>query len=93
MKKYTIEQFLNTENISGHSISHDGKWILYGNDKSGVFNAYIKSSKGGKPEQMTKSEDNAIFPISFFPKDHRFLYVKTFLIALILGEAFSSLTS
>lgn len=43
MKTFTIEQFMNTENVIGHSISFDGVKVLYGSDKSGVFNAHIKS--------------------------------------------------
>lgn len=71
---YTIEQFMNTESIEGVSVSHDDARILYASDKSGVYNAYSISKHGEDPKQLTHSTDDSIFPVSFFPEDHRFLY-------------------
>jgi len=73
-KKYTIEQFLNTVAITGSSFSSDETEILFSSDKSGVFNAYSIPVSGGEEKQLTRSTDNSIFAISFFPEDGRFLY-------------------
>ncbi|GEN46132.1 S9 family peptidase [Alkalibacillus haloalkaliphilus] len=74
VKKYTIEQFQNTENIAGAALSHDGSSILYASDQTGVFNAFSIQIKDMLPTQLTESATNAIFPISYFPQDKRFLY-------------------
>ncbi|HET7578234.1 MAG TPA: alpha/beta fold hydrolase [Bacillales bacterium] len=74
VKKYKIEQFMNTESLIGVSVSNDDQNILYASDQSGVFNAYQISPTDGNPEQLTTSATNAIFPVSYFPHDKRFLY-------------------
>ncbi|MBC8041899.1 MAG: S9 family peptidase, partial [Rhizobacter sp.] len=74
VKKYTIEQFMNTVAINGGSISHDDKEILYSSDQSGVFNLYTQPLSGGAAKQLTDSKTNALFAISFFPGDNRLLY-------------------
>jgi dipeptidyl aminopeptidase/acylaminoacyl peptidase len=43
-------------------------------DGSGVFNAYALPIDGGPAEQLTHSEDNAVFAVSWFPADKRILY-------------------
>ncbi|SHG65485.1 S9 family peptidase [Ornithinibacillus halophilus] len=73
-KKYTIEQFMNTESITGVSFSHDGSSILYSSDKTGVYNAYSMDKSGHNINQLTNSTTDYIVPVSYFPEDHRFLY-------------------
>ncbi len=75
VKQYTIEQFMNTISIGGSSFSFDEKTILFSSNKSGIYNAYTIPVAGGEPTQITNSTDNAIFAISFFPDDNRFLYI------------------
>jgi dipeptidyl aminopeptidase/acylaminoacyl peptidase len=75
VKKYTIEQFFNTESIISNSISFDDKHVLFSSDKSGIYNAYIYSLAENRSRQVTVSTDNAIHAISFFPNDNRFLYL------------------
>ncbi|MGD8540595.1 MAG: prolyl oligopeptidase family serine peptidase, partial [Candidatus Aminicenantes bacterium] len=72
--KYTIEQFMNTESIGGSSFSADESQILYSSNKSGIYNVYSIPTTGGESTQLTHSEDDAIFAISFFPNDGRILY-------------------
>ncbi|HET7657285.1 MAG TPA: alpha/beta fold hydrolase [Bacillales bacterium] len=72
--RYEIEQFMNSETLVGVSISYDDQNILYASDRSGVYNAYAVPSEKGNPEQLTASETNAIYPVSYFPNDKRFLY-------------------
>lgn len=72
-QRYTIEQFMNTEGLANVSISNDGSTVLYGSDKSGVFNAYAVQDRK-QAEQLTHSKNNAVFPITYLPNDQRFLY-------------------
>lgn len=73
-KSYTIEQFMNTESLARASISHDDESILYSSDKSGVYNAYSIRTDGVEQTQLTHSTTDAIFPVTFFPEDSRFLF-------------------
>ena len=74
VKKYTIEQFLKTTSFSGASFSHDNSKILVSSDSTGVFNAYSINVNDGTKTQLTKSDKDSIFAISYFPKDDRFIY-------------------
>jgi dipeptidyl aminopeptidase/acylaminoacyl peptidase len=74
VQKYTIEQFMDTVSIFGSSISFDEQTILLSSNKTGIYNAYTLPIIGGEPTQITNSTDDAIFALSFFPKDKRILY-------------------
>ena len=73
-RRYTIEQFINSEGIRGNSIAHDDDSVLYSSDRTGIYNAYAVSVEGGEPEQLTASETESVFSLSFFPRDERVLY-------------------
>lgn len=75
VERYSIEQFMNTEQVLGGSFSADGKRILFTSDRTGVFNAFAMPVKGGESRQLTDSEDNSVFALSYFPDDDRFLYL------------------
>jgi len=75
VKQYTIEQFMDTVSIFGSSFSADEKMILFSSNQTGIYNAYTIPVEGGEPTQITKSEDDTIFAISFFPNDNRILYM------------------
>lgn len=72
--EYSIEQFMNTISIGGSSFSPDESKLLFTSDKSGIFNAYTISLESGETTQITNSDSNSIFIISYFPTDDRFLY-------------------
>jgi dipeptidyl aminopeptidase/acylaminoacyl peptidase len=72
IKKYSIEQFYDTESVGGASFSPDESNVLYSSDKSGVFNAYTVSASGGAATQLTDSRDTT-FAVSYFPNDGRVL--------------------
>jgi len=74
VKQYTIEQFMDTVSIGGSSFSQDEKTILFSSNKTGIYNAFTIPVEGGEPAQLTFSEDDAIFALSFFPEDSRILY-------------------
>lgn len=77
--KYSAEAFYETTSYglvgsSAHAFSADGKSLLTSSDETGVFNAYALPIDGGAPVQLTDSDDNAVFAVSWFPKDDRILY-------------------
>jgi Tol biopolymer transport system component len=53
VKKYSIDQLLNTESIITNSISFDEKYVLFSSDKSGIYNAYIVSLEDNSQQQVT----------------------------------------
>ena len=72
VKRYTIEQFLDTESVSGGAFSPDENTLLYTSDASGVPNAWAVPVAGGEPVQLTDSPETTR-AISYFPKDERIL--------------------
>ena len=74
VQKYTIEQFMDTVSIFGSSFSFDEQTILFSSNKTGIYNTYTLPIIGGEPTQITNSTGDAIFALSFFPKDNRLLY-------------------
>jgi len=74
VKQYTIEQFVNTTSIFGSSFSFDEKNILFTSDQSGVYNVYSLSIETYEVTQLTASDSNSIYSISYFPGDNRFLF-------------------
>lgn len=74
VKQYSIEQFMNTVSIGGSSFSADEKSILFSSNKTGIYNAFTIPVTGGEATQLTASEGNAVFAISYFPTDNRVLY-------------------
>jgi dipeptidyl aminopeptidase/acylaminoacyl peptidase len=71
--QYTITQFLDTKSVFGSAFSPDEKSVAYTSDESGVFNAYLVPVAGGEAEQITHSDSNSMFVVSFFPDDDRLL--------------------
>ena len=45
VERYSIEQFMNTEQVLGGSFSADEKRILFTSDRTGVFNAFAMPVK------------------------------------------------
>ena len=72
--RYDAKTFYETTAITGNSFSHDEERVLISTDASGVFNAYSQPFDGGPPQQLTHSESDSIFAVSWFPNDDRFLY-------------------
>ena len=77
--KYSAEDFFETTSFSlvssaAHAFSTDGTSVLISSDGTGVFNAYALPLDGQPAEQLTDSEDNAVFAVSWFPGDLRILY-------------------
>ncbi len=73
-RQYTIEQFMSTIRVGGSSFSSDEESILFHSNKSGIFNVYSVPVTGGEPTQLTKSEKESTYAVSYFPDDARILY-------------------
>ena len=74
VRKYTIEQFMDTVRIGGASFSSDEKQVLFHNNKTGIFNVYTVPIEGGEAKQLTNSTKESTFAVSWFPNDSRFIY-------------------
>jgi len=77
--KYSAEAFFETTSYglvgsAAHAFSADGQSLLISSDETGVFNAYSLPLDGSDATPLTSSDDNAIFAVSWFPKDARMLY-------------------
>lgn len=75
VKKYSIEQFMNTESIMYNSLSYNAERILYSSNRTGIFNAFSIGINDGSCIQLTNSTDDAIYAVSYFPNDQRILYL------------------
>jgi dipeptidyl aminopeptidase/acylaminoacyl peptidase len=71
---HDAETFYATTSISGADFSPDGKKILVTSDRSGVFNAWAQPADGGPMEPLTHSTTNAVYAVSWFKADGRFLF-------------------
>nr|MBC8485009.1 S9 family peptidase [Bacteroidota bacterium] len=74
VKKYTIEQFYKNLEIYGGSFSYDETKLLVTGNETGIFNLFALPVDGSEPHQLTNSESESIFAISYFPEDNRILY-------------------
>ncbi len=71
---YEARTLFDTVSTRGASFSHDETRLLISADASGVFNAYSQPVAGGDWQQLTTSSEDAVFSVSWFPNDDRFLY-------------------
>jgi dipeptidyl aminopeptidase/acylaminoacyl peptidase len=72
---YEAEVFFNTINYFGAYFSHDSQNLLVTSDQSGVFNIYRMPLNGEAAKPLTHSTSQALFAVSWFPHDQRFLYL------------------
>ena len=73
VKRYTIEQFMDTTRVGGASFSEDEKQILFYSNKTGIFNVYTVPVTGGAAKQLTSSTKESTFSVTYLP-DGRFIY-------------------
>ncbi|HEX5708725.1 MAG TPA: S9 family peptidase [Pyrinomonadaceae bacterium] len=74
VKRYTIEQFMNTVRVGGSSFSPDERSVLFHSNRSGIFNVYSVPVAGGEARALTDSKKESTYVVSYFPEDARFLY-------------------
>lgn len=74
VKRYTIQQFMDVVQLTGGAISPDDKKVLLSSKESGIFNVVEIDIASGIATPLTRSTDNAVYGISYFPNDQRVLY-------------------
>jgi len=72
--RYSIEQFYDNLSIFGGSFSADETRLLATSNETGIFNVFALHVDGSGQEQLTFSEQESFFGVSWFPEDDRFLY-------------------
>lgn len=72
--QYSIDQFYENTNISGGSFSSDGKMLLVSSNETGIYNVFTLKTDGSGKEQLTHSEKESYFGLSYFPNDNRILF-------------------
>lgn len=74
ISSYTIEQFFDNLSIGGGSFSADETRLLVTSNETGIYNVFALNVDGSGEQQLTFSETESMFAISYFPEDDRFLY-------------------
>ncbi len=72
--RYSIEQFFDNLSISGGSFSADETKLLVTSNQTGIYNVFSLNVDGSGEQQLTFSEKESRFAISWFPEDDRFLF-------------------
>ena len=74
VQKYSIEQFYQNLNIYGGSFSSDESRLLVTSNETGIYNVFALPVDGSEPRQLTSSEKESYFALSYFPTDNRILF-------------------
>ena len=72
--RYSIDDFMNSTRYSGASFSPDNSKLLVSHNGTGTYNIYAINADGSGSEQLTESDGDAMFAVSYFPHDERFLF-------------------
>lgn len=72
--RYTIEQLMDADTITGLSWSPDDSSIVFTSNRTGIANIYEMPSGGGTPTPLTASVKETVSAIGFFPNDERILF-------------------
>ena len=73
VRRYSIEQFMDTVRVGGSSFSEDEKQVLFHSNRTGIFNVYTVPAAGGEPRQLTDSTKESTYAVTYLP-DGRFVY-------------------
>ena len=76
IRRYTIQQFMDTSRVSGIAFSHDENSILVSCNQSGIFNVFSVPIAGGPMKQVTFSANEDIRVGASFPNDSRLVYAR-----------------
>lgn len=68
---YTADDFYKTTSIFGSSLNYDETAVLISNDETGVYNVYKIPLDGSSVTQLTHSDTDSIYAVSWFAKDDR----------------------
>lgn len=72
--RYTVADFYENIEYVGASWAPSGDKILVSSKQSGIWNAYAVPLAGGAPQPLTRSTQDSIMALSYFPADERILY-------------------
>lgn len=70
---YSIEQFYKNTNVSGGSFSSDGSKLLVSSNETGIYNLFELPVDGSPMTQLTNSEKESFFGVSYFPNSDNVL--------------------
>lgn len=74
VSQYSIEQFMNNEEVWANGFNHDRSRVLLTSNRSGIFNLYSIPTSGGEAEAITASDSTSVWGVSYFPNDDRILF-------------------
>lgn len=74
VNRYTIEQFYDNLSIGGGSFSANETRLLVSSNQTGIYNVFTLNVDGSGEQQLTFSDNESVFAVSYFPEDDRFLY-------------------
>lgn len=74
VKKYTIEQFFQTESIGGGSFNKDESKVLVNSNRSKIFNVYELNLADTSMSAKTNSTVESFFALDYVPATDHFLY-------------------
>ncbi|MGH7580273.1 MAG: S9 family peptidase [Gemmatimonadales bacterium] len=72
--QYSVADLYRNTEYTGGWFSPTADRILVSSNRSGIYNAYAIPTGGGETQPLTRSTDDAIFAVSWFPADDRILY-------------------
>jgi dipeptidyl aminopeptidase/acylaminoacyl peptidase len=71
---YTIEQFYKNTSVGGGSFSSDKSKLLVSSNETGIYNLFEIPVDGSPAKQLTNSEKESYFAISYFPDSDKVLF-------------------
>ncbi|HEX4853376.1 S9 family peptidase [Arenimonas sp.] len=75
-KQYAIEDFVASTGVAGASFNADESRILFSSNRRGVWNAYSMPVAGGEWTDVTRSDTDNSYAVSYFPADDRVLVTR-----------------
>ena len=75
-KQYAIEEFVASTGVAGASFNADESRILFSSNRRGVWNAYSMPVAGGEWTDVTSSDTDNSYAVSYFPADDRVLVTR-----------------
>jgi len=72
--RYDAKTLYDTVSTYGGSFNHDGTRLLFGSNRTGVYNLFAMPVAGGELSALTESTDDARWAVDWFPTDDRFLF-------------------
>jgi len=73
-KVYDTESFYDTTSLFGSSLNTDGSAVLVSSNETGIYNVYRVPVDGSPKIQLTNSDKDSTYAVSWFPEDDRVLY-------------------